>query len=160
MRSFSNRRVTSLCLPRQSKFKHLQGGVGLIEVLIALFILAIGALAIANLQTASNVAMQNSADYFKLNELSFSVIEQLKADSVNAGLGDYNTTYAETTAKTTAPADVSIKVNAWKNTAAYILPLGEMQIDCAATECLVSLRWHETAHSGTNEQVYNIRSPI
>jgi len=138
----------------------LQRGVGLIEVLIALIVLAIGALGVANLQTASNVAMRNSADYFKLNELSYSIMEQLKGDSVNAEAGEYNTGYSETLSNASVPDEVSAKINAWKNTVNHILPLGEMQINCAASECLVSLRWYETSSAGSTEAVYNLRSPI
>ena len=137
-----------------------QSGVGLIEVLIALVVLAVGALAVGNLQTASNVAMRNSADYFKLNELSYSIIEQLKADSVNANAGEYNTSYTDTLSDDSTSDNVTKRVNAWKSTVAYILPLGEMQINCASSECLVSLRWYENSRTGSNQEVYNVRSPI
>ena len=153
-------RHLSTLRPDRTKLARTQNGVGLIEVLISLVILAVGALAIANLHTASNVAMRNSADYFKLNELSYSVIENLKADSANAQLGAYNTEYTQTVASPTAPATVSKKINSWKNAVANIVPLGEMQIDCASSECLVSLRWYETSSKGSNSQVYNVRSPI
>lgn len=137
-----------------------QSGVGLIEVLIALVVLAIGALAVGNLQTASNVAMRNSADYFKLNELSYSIIEQLKSDSVNANAGQYNTSYTDVISDVSTANDASKRLIAWKSTVAYILPLGEMQINCASSECLVSLRWYESSRTGSNREVYNVRSPI
>jgi len=137
-----------------------QRGIGLIEVLIALVVLTVGALAVGNLQTASNVAIRNSADYFKLNELSYSIIEQLKADSVKANAGEYNTTFADVLASSSSSNEVGERVNAWKNTVAYILPMGEMQIACASSECLVSMRWYESSHTSSNEEVYNVRSPI
>ncbi len=153
--SFRYCESAAVCKARQS-----QRGVGLIEVLISLVVLAIGVLAIANLQTASNVAMRNSADYFKLNELSVSIMEQLKADASNAALGAYNTAYTDTGAGTAVAPGIATKLNAWKQSVAYAVPFGEVSIDCATAECLVSMRWYESTHNGTNEEVYNVKSPI
>jgi len=137
-----------------------QLGVGLVEVLIALFILAIGALAIVNLQTASAVAISSSADHFKINELSQGIIENLKADANRAIAGHYNTTFNENAASASIPSDIAQKINEWKKATSRSLPQGLTQIDCSSSECNIGFKWYEPSHSGLTDQVYNLKSPI
>jgi len=137
-----------------------QQGVSLLEVLIAMFILTFGALAIVNLQTASTIAMSSSADHFKINELSQTMIEQLKADSGRAAIGDYNTDFTEAAGPATASADVNSRIRAWKATMSRSTPLGEASIDCDADECTIGLRWYEISHDGSTHQTFNAKTPL
>lgn len=144
----------------RSMCKHKQSGVSLIEVLVAMFILAFGALAIVNLHTASAIAIGHSADHFRISELSQGIVEQLKADSSRAAAGDYNTGFAEATAKPGSSDGVTKKINSWKTTVARSIPRGETSIQCDADECDVVLRWHEVSHDGVADQTFNVKTPL
>ncbi|MEM7257098.1 MAG: hypothetical protein AAF404_06895, partial [Pseudomonadota bacterium] len=75
--------------------------------------------------------------------------------------GIYNTTYGETTARAGIPATVATFVNARKQATATQLNNGALRIDCAATNCDVSLRWRERlTNTGLTEQFYNLRIPL
>lgn len=137
-----------------------QGGFSLIEVLITILILTFGALAIANLQTATLMANASSGDHFRINELSHAIIEQIKADPVRAAAGEYNTEYSDNAATNTNVAYVSEAINAWKMNVSKAIPLGETRIQCDADQCAIGLRWHEVTHDGSSEQTYNSSIPI
>lgn len=154
----STRKNSSVQVSRPSRQQ--QKGVGLIEVMVAMFILAFGALAIVNLQTASAVAVQGSADHFKINELGLVIAEQVKIDTERASNGAYNTVFADETAPTNAPDDIEAIINEWKATMARSTPNGETQIDCDDEVCDISLRWNGNVQSDDNSQVFNIRTPI
>ncbi len=137
-----------------------QTGVSLIEVLVAMFILSFGALAIVNLQTNSILAVYTSAGHFKVNELSQVIVEQLIADSIRAAEGQYNTDFSEEVAPSTASPDIAEKINMWKASMSQTTSYGETSIDCNASECLIALKWRENTQDGTEEQVYNLKTPI
>jgi type IV pilus assembly protein PilV len=136
-----------------------QKGVGLIEVLAAVFIMTIGVLAIAHLQTASLVASKNSADFFEINELSHKILEQLKADRSNAAKGAYNFSFGDSTGGG-GNADIVQNVGAWNTEMGLIVHQGQVSVDCDTEECQVSLRWNETSHDGEGQEVFNLKSPI
>lgn len=137
-----------------------QSGVGLLEVLIAIFILAFGSIAIVNLQTSSVLAITISADHFKINELSQEIAEQLKADSKSAAAGEYNTGFAETAAATGTPLLIAQKINQWKTSMARSTTNGETSIACNLTECNIGLKWYEISHDDVSNQVFNLKTPI
>jgi len=137
-----------------------QAGITLIEVLIAMFILAFGSLAIVNLQTSSAIAIGSSADHFRINELSLGIVEQLKADTTNAAAGNYNTDFADTEAPANTPVQVANRINAWKTSIARSIPQGETRIQCTESECDIALKWYELSHSGVSDQTFNIKTPL
>ncbi len=71
-----------------------QLGVGLIEVLVAVLVLSIGFLGIAALQ-AMSLSTNNSAMARSMATInSYSILDAMRADIVNAKGGKYNTTLA------------------------------------------------------------------
>lgn len=81
-----------------------QAGVGLIEVLIAVLVLSIGFLGIAALQAVS-LSTNNSAMARSMATVSaYSIMDAMRADSINAKSGAYNTTVQ---ADSCAPASTS-----------------------------------------------------
>lgn len=69
-----------------------QRGVGLIEVLVAVLILSIGLLGIALVQTRSLSANNSSMARSMAVVASYSILDALRADRVNAIAGSYNET--------------------------------------------------------------------
>lgn len=135
-------------------------GVSLLEVMIALFILAFGALAIANMQTNSLVAVKISSNHLNVSSISEEIVEHLKADTTQASQGTYNTLFADTAAIPGLADEYSDIINSWKNRTAELLPDGATQINCADTECTVSLRWRESIVAGVTQQVFNLKVPL
>jgi len=138
----------------------LQAGVGLIEVMIALFILAFGALAIANMQASTLSALKISTAHFSLTSLGTEIVEHLKADQVEAGRGTYNTDYLQLTADNSLSTAHAELINGWKTRVRNNLTSGATKIDCASTTCTVSLRWSERSSNGSTQQFYNLNVPL
>ncbi len=135
-------------------------GVGLIEVMIALFILAFAVLALGNMQASSLVAVNVSSKHLDVNSISEEILEHLKADPVQAGLGAYDTLFEETEAAGgVTPARAGI-INGWKSRTATLLPEGTAQVACIVTECTVSLRWREAIVPGSTHQTFNLKVPL
>ncbi|MEM7257986.1 MAG: prepilin-type N-terminal cleavage/methylation domain-containing protein, partial [Pseudomonadota bacterium] len=61
-----------------------QRGVGLIEVMTALFILAFAALAISNVQITALSGVTISTSHFAISTISEEIAEHLKADPAQA----------------------------------------------------------------------------
>ncbi len=139
---------------------HLQYGVGLLEVLIALFILAFGSLAISNMHTDSLIGLKVSSTHLQMNSISNEIAEYLKSDPDEANNGTYNTAFTDTTAPTGLPVETSALINSWKQLTANALPSGQLNIQCAADLCTVSLQWRESHTDGVDTQTYNVRVPI
>ena len=137
-----------------------QNGVGLIEVLIALFVLAFGSLAISNMHTDSLIGLKVSSNHLKINSISNEIAEHLKAMPEAANAGDYDTVYSDAAAASGVPAGQATLINAWKQLTAQSLPSGQLNIACAANLCSLSLRWRESLSDGIDTQTYNVRIPI
>lgn len=146
----------SLTLRRRAR----QSGIGLIEVLIALFILAFGALAISNMHTDSLIGLKVSSNHLQVNSISNEIAEQLKAVSGDANDGLYNTGFGDAAADAGLPVEVAALINSWKQLTAQSLPAGQLNIQCAADLCSLSLQWRESITDGQNTQTYNVRVPI
>lgn len=70
--------------------RHRQTGVGMIEVLVAVLVLAIGFLGMAALQAIS-LSTNNSAMARSMATIaSYSILDAMRADAVNARAGKYN----------------------------------------------------------------------
>jgi type IV pilus modification protein PilV len=137
-----------------------QLGVGLLEVMIALFILAFGALAIGNVQISALTSVNVSTSHFAVSKLTDEIAEHLKSDPVEAGAGGYNTPFTETAANASVPVQRANLINNWKSSVSSALPSGATQITCVTATCTISLRWSESVVSGVTEQFYNLRIPL
>ena len=137
-----------------------QQGIGIVEMLVAVFILAFGSLAIFNLQTSSLLAAASSTDHFKINEISQNIAEQLKSDSNRAASGEYNTNFEDIAAATDSTVLVANRINNWKTTVSRSMLNGQTQIVCDNTSCTVALKWVEYSHDGVSEQVFNLKTAL
>jgi type IV pilus assembly protein PilV len=79
------------CVQTAPSKRRGQAGVGLIEVLVAVLVLSIGFLGIAALQVRS-LSMNNSSMARSVATMaSYSILDAMRADLVNAQNGAYNT---------------------------------------------------------------------
>lgn len=94
--------------------RRTQRGIGLIEVLIAVLILALGILGIAAVQTQALANNNSSMGRTMATVESYSILDAMRVDRVNALAGSYNTTVvANACPSGTSLADTQL--NTWCN---------------------------------------------
>ncbi|HEY5802342.1 MAG TPA: type IV pilus modification protein PilV [Lysobacter sp.] len=140
-----------------------QSGVGLIEVLIAVLVLAIGVLGIAALQAKSLRNSQSALERSQAVVQTYSILEAMRANAVEARAGGYTMAMA-----CKAPPPRRASSNAARlagNDQAFWIgglqaALGEEAcgtITCApvagggTTDCTVTVRWDDSRGSGGSE---------
>lgn len=121
-----------------------QRGASLLEILIAVLILAIGMLGIAALQAVSLRNTQGSSDRTNATIQAYSMLDMLRANRVAARGGQYDQGYL-----CTVPAETDNRVDS-----DIALWIGQMQqamgstacgaIDCGAETCEVKIRWNDS----------------
>lgn len=93
-----------------------QSGVGLIEVLVAVLVLSIAFLGVAALQAVS-LSTSNSAMARSMATISsYSILDAMRADSVNAKAGLYNTTAGPVSTSSCPAAGstlISVQLSQW-----------------------------------------------
>lgn len=148
--------------PACSKNIHLstQSGVGLIEVMLAVFLLAFGALAAGRVNTVALTSARTAEVHSSVSNLGHEILEILKADPESAANGGYNVQFLQQT-PTNAPSDlVNNLVAEWKARVGSELPDGTGSIDCDITACTVSLSWREHLIPGQDRMSYNLRTSL
>lgn len=124
-----------------------QGGVGLIEVMVAVVILSVSLLSIASLQTRSLQYNQSAYWRSQANIFAYDMMDRIRLNKKN--LSDYNLEFG---AAGTGSGRSATDTAAWLNDIETLLPGGDGAISCAAANattnepaiCSVSVRWVET----------------
>lgn len=126
-----------------------EGGVTLVEVLIAIIVLSIGLLGLAALQ-ANSLKFNHSA-YLRsqATHLAYSITDQMRADRLGALDGDYDIDIGDSPTGTDVPGNA---LTAWKNDLAARLPQGDGSV-CRSSDgqaCgtgsvfIVTIRWDDS----------------
>lgn len=134
---------------------HSEQGIGLIEVMIALAILLLTALATANLQSSGLISAQASSAHFSIDHLSNEILETLRSHPVEAEAGLLN---LDPLSSATAVAHA--EVASWSQRIADAIPTGEGGISCVAGSCDVSISWIEEIDGTNHRQFYRTRTPL
>lgn len=93
--------------------RHRQRGIGMIEVLIAVLVVSIGFLGMAALQ-ARALSTNNSAMARSMATIaSYSILDAMRADIVNAKLGNYNQTVTASSCPAAGTSLASVQLNSW-----------------------------------------------
>ncbi len=131
--------------------RHIIKGFSLLEVMIAVFILAIGLLGLAHLQAIT--LKQNESAYLRsqVSALAADIFDRMRANQVAAIAGNYNHGQADEpppVLNTIAAIDIS----EWLNNVSTILPDGNGSIYCnpcsAGSVYLVTLKLTELQSDG------------
>ena len=140
-----------------------QRGLSLIEVLIAVLILAIGLLGIAAMQA---ITLRNSASAFDRTQavvLSYAMLDRMRANADAARLGSYNLAEActvPTGTPTLIQTDQRLWIQALKDTMGNAATTGGT-INGAASVCTVTVKWNDSrATSGVANQTLSTTSRI
>ncbi|MBV5284877.1 MAG: type IV pilus modification protein PilV [Methyloversatilis discipulorum] len=140
---------------------HRQAGVSLIEVLVALFVLAFGMLGIAGMQTMAMKANQSAFERNAAVISASSIVERIRSNQRWERDGSYNR--ALPTGTCTAPEGtdrVSVDIRNWLGE--LTTNLGENAcggINCAGTPvfCRISVRWDDSrVQGGAAAQIFEV----
>lgn len=131
------------------KRKRSQHGVTLIEVMVSVFVAAIGVLGVAALQMNSIKFNQlaNTRSYATM--LAYDIIDRMRANRGPALTGSYDIAMSASApnGQTIAATDVST----WLNELAGNLPAGDGSIARNGAVFTVTVQWDESRVSGTRE---------
>jgi type IV pilus assembly protein PilV len=156
-------RTPSRRLRRTLSSPSAQRGVGMIEVLVAVLILAIGLLGVAALQAT---ALRNSQSAMERSQgvvHAYAIFDSMRANPAAARAGDYNLAMAA--APCGAPAAGTLAQNdqrAWITIMQRDLgPTACGSIACVADQCTVTVRWDDSrATGGVTNQMFTTTSRI
>ncbi|MDZ4129161.1 MAG: type IV pilus modification protein PilV [Hydrogenophaga sp.] len=149
-----------------------QRGVGLIEVLVAVLILALGLLGMAGLQANALKTNQSSYGRTQAVMLSYYMLDAMRADRNNAALQNYNTgAIAGGVIEPACSANVFNQPNLLDNTRKDWLEslkfaLGNADSTCGAIhcevtgECTIQITWDDSRAGGSGQQRLETRSRL
>jgi len=119
-----------------------QRGLGLIEVLITVLVLAIGLLGLAALQQASIRNNQSAMERSMGVVQSYSIIEAIRADPDSAKSGRFNIAIDGTPTGSTFPANT---LTMWRDELKENLGAAATgSVACSATNCTVIVQWDDS----------------
>jgi type IV pilus assembly protein PilV len=133
-----------------------QQGASLIEVMIAVLIMAIGLLGIAAMQTAALRNSQGSLERSQAVISSYTMVDAMRANRDAALAGAYNTSgflCATDGTGALANTDRAEWIKAWRDS----LGVGSGDtaacgsIDCASGVCTIALRWDDSRASNAGD---------
>lgn len=152
--------------PTRQRSPHSQRGVGLIEVLVAVLILALGLLGMAGMQSTSLRVNQSSYARSQAVMFSYYMLDAMRADRGNARAGNYNTN----TANLCSAAALTGNRLADNNRRHWITSirkgLGDSDSTCGAIDCdttglcTVKIIWNDERAGGLGEQTFETQSRL
>jgi type IV pilus assembly protein PilV len=128
-------------------------GVTMIEVLVAVVVLAFGLLGIATMQMSALRNSQSSMDRSQATVQSYAILDAMRANLAVARIGGYDLTPMTCSAPapgTLAQNDLSAWMTSLKQS------MGESacaQIVCGSVECAITVQWDDSrSKGGSSEQ--------
>lgn len=123
-----------------------QQGVGLIEVLVAVVVLALGLLGVAALQANSLKSNQSANERSMAVILNYSIIDAMRANVEVARVGGYN--YSPNVGECNRPAagsQANNDIRSWLDAIETNLGVGACgEINCALGICNVTIQWDDS----------------
>ena len=131
---------------------HRQHGVGMIEVLIAIVVVALGVLSISRMQTSMVRANQSALLRSEVSIQVYNMLDRLRSDRQAALNGVYDRGFDDARPSTTACEDLPDYVNLTlpvNETMEWLcalekLPAGAGSIDTSGTIVTVAVRWDDS----------------
>jgi type IV pilus assembly protein PilV len=121
-------------------------GFSLIEVLIAILILAVGLLGIAGLQV---IGLKSNHSSYMRTQASFqiaSIFDRMRANRTQALNDAYDVSLGTIpTGNSLADQDLA----AWKNQLSLLLPSGDGSVACDTDVCTVVVQWSDLQDDGS-----------
>lgn len=117
-------------------------GVGMIEVLVAMVIVAVALLGISRAQIVMLKRNQSALQRSQATILAYDVVDRMRADRQGALSGDYDRSLGNARPTGTTVSDNA--TNAWLDSIATTLPQGDGGIARNGDVVVVTIRWDDT----------------
>jgi type IV pilus assembly protein PilV len=149
---------------KPSSSRHLprrQRGTSLIEVLIAVLVMAVGALGVAAMQVVSLRNSQSALERTQIAVATYSILDSMRANRTAATQGFYDTDLT-CTVPTTNDSLVGSDLSRWYTELQQGINTNACaSIDCNGDVCTIVVQWNdERATGGDDEQSLTTRSRI
>lgn len=124
------------------KISKLQTGVGLIEVLVTVLLLATSLLVLAALQVRSLQYNQSSYLRSQANVLAYDIIDRMRLNRAAARSHSYDINF--NVGKPAGGSVANVDLREWLTNVENMLPEGEGRVVCNGADiCTISIRWSE-----------------
>lgn len=139
-----------------SRHRHM-AGVGMIEVLVAVLVLAAGMIGIAAMQMAALKSSQSALDRTQAVVQTYAILDAMRANRDEAIIGRYNIGMTceapEAGAGTLAGNDLDYWISSMQDR--HVLgPSACGEIDCDDLECVIRVQWDDSrGQAGSDEHV-------
>jgi type IV pilus assembly protein PilV len=139
----------------------MQRGVSLIEVLVALFVLAFGMLGIAGMQTMAMKANQSAFERNAAVIAAYSMADRMRSNQALARNGTYNRDLPTSGCEIpTGTEPATIDINQWLTGLANNLGAGSCGgITCSGTpvSCRITVRWDDSrVTNGASDHTFQV----
>lgn len=126
-----------------------QSGFTLLEVLVAMLVLAIGLLGLAGLMTSSMRNNLSASHRTQATWMAYDIIDRMRANRASAVTGGYVTAMGTAATCSAAAPTGTIPVQdiaAWKNQLACALPAGNgsIAVDTNSKAAVILIRWDDS----------------
>lgn len=126
-------------------YPSLQRGVTLLEVLIAVLVLAVGLLGLAALQARALQENQGAYQRTQASILAYDMLDRMRANRPSVVAGTYNIGFDDDAPTGNAVPQVDLKT--WKAELAALLSQGDGRVVCVGAQCVVTVQWFEKAYN-------------
>lgn len=123
------------------QMKHSQAGLTLIEILVALVVLSIGLLGLANLQAVSLRANHNAYLRSQAVFLAYDMADRMRANQPPAKAGAYDVALGAAASGSTVSA---LDLIEWKAQLAELLPAGDGAVAVAPDIATIIVQWDDS----------------
>jgi|SRR5690606_18806665 len=137
---------------REHSLKKKPAGYSLIEVLVALFVLALGVLGAAALQMNSLKFNQTASMRTQATFLAYEMIDRMRANRTIARNGNYVQTMSA--GKPTGTSVAQRDIAAWMTSIEIQLPSGDGAIAQSGDLFTVTVQWSEARVGGSETQQF------
>ena len=135
-----------------------QSGFSLLEVMIAVLVLAIGLLGLTALQAQGLRGGSGAHLRAQATLLAYDMMERLRADFDNARMGAYNLAMAADPPLAGGGVFTDDETRRWMEQVAALLPGSDASINCDAIGiCTVTIQWDESRAAGVEGAIQTFR---
>ena len=130
-------------------YRQKQKGFGILEILITVFVLAVGLLGIASLQTLGFRASQGSYMRTIASYKAYEMIDRMRANPDGISAGSYDDISGTPAANDCSMQSCSFSAmaaydaNQWNSELAYLLPSGQGTVTRSGSVFTIVVRWDE-----------------